>query len=206
MGEWAWLALLCLLAAVLELDSASAGQFMISRPIVLGGILGLLGGEPLAGFTLGAVIELFLLAELPVGAALPMNGSVATAAAVLASLQPVQLEPAWCLPLGLLAGRLYVPLDVQLRKYRSTLAAALERRVSAGGEPGFGRALAASLSAELGLVFVFLGLAVPAIKFLGGWWWEWRPLREGATFAWKAAPALALVGAIQFMGPKGWQR
>lgn len=206
MGDWAWLAVLCLLAALLELDAASAGQFMVSRPIVLGGILGLAGGEPLEGFTLGALIELFLLAELPIGAALPINGSVAASAAVLAALPPVGLEPAWCLPLGLVAGRVFVPLDVRLRKYRSSLVAALERRVSAGAEPGFARAIAASLSAELALVFVFLGLSVPAIKLLGGWWWEWRPLREGAVFAWKAAPALALVGAIQFLGPKGWQR
>ena len=196
------LAALCLLAAVLELDATSAGQWMVSRPLALGGLLGWLGGDAPTGFMLGGLIELLLLAELPVGGAVPLNGTIACAVAVAAALPPRPQEAAWSLALGLAAGWAFRPFEIRLRAVRSRFVDQEEKRVREGEAPRFPRTIAASLTMEVAVVFVFLAVAVPAAKLLGGWWWQWEPLRQGARFAWKGAPALALIGAVHVLNPR----
>ena len=59
---------LVLLGAWVTLDGVTVGQFMMSRPMVAGGLAGLWMGDPTTGFLLGAVLELFLLVAVPSGA------------------------------------------------------------------------------------------------------------------------------------------
>jgi mannose/fructose/N-acetylgalactosamine-specific phosphotransferase system component IIC len=78
-------ALLAALAGgVVGLDSTSFPQAMISRPLVAGAIAGWLAGIPAEGAMLGAVLEAFHLAILPIGAARYPESGTATAAAVFA--------------------------------------------------------------------------------------------------------------------------
>jgi PTS system mannose-specific IIC component len=65
MIEWVGLALL---GAVVTLDGVAVGQFMLSRPLIAGGLAGMWLGDPASGFLLGAVLELFLLVAVPSGA------------------------------------------------------------------------------------------------------------------------------------------
>ena len=58
---------LCCLAALVELDTVHVGQWLVSRPILLGPALGALCGAPWLGLGGGALIELFCLDGLPVG-------------------------------------------------------------------------------------------------------------------------------------------
>ena len=44
---------LCLLAALLELDTTYAGQWLISRPIIAGPLFGLITGDLMAGIQVG---------------------------------------------------------------------------------------------------------------------------------------------------------
>ena len=60
---------LSLLGGWVATDSTSFGQFMVSRPIVAATLAGWIVGDPLAGATLGVVLEAFHLNVLPVGAA-----------------------------------------------------------------------------------------------------------------------------------------
>jgi mannose/fructose/N-acetylgalactosamine-specific phosphotransferase system component IIC len=78
------------------LDLVSVAQTMIARPLVAGGVAGLLLGDVGAGLRVGALIELFALDVLPVGAArYPDYGPPTVAATVLAAGGP------WELTLGL---------------------------------------------------------------------------------------------------------
>lgn len=67
-----WLPLSFLLG-LLSLDVTAVGQFMVSRPIVVGPLVGLVTGHPDLGLTMGALIELLWIADVPVGAHLPMD-------------------------------------------------------------------------------------------------------------------------------------
>jgi PTS system mannose-specific IIC component len=57
-----------LLGGFVGLDVASVPQVMFSRPIVAGLLGGTLVGHPLPGLAMGALLELFALDTLPVGA------------------------------------------------------------------------------------------------------------------------------------------
>ena len=61
------LGLLVLLGAVAAVDGAALGQFMVSRPLVLGILSGWLVGDVNTGLLVGAVLELFFLPAVPVG-------------------------------------------------------------------------------------------------------------------------------------------
>jgi mannose/fructose/N-acetylgalactosamine-specific phosphotransferase system component IIC len=70
-----------LVGGIVALDSTSCAQSMISRPIVAGPLMGLVLGDPAAGATVGAVLEVFHLGILPIGAArYPEAGTAAVAA------------------------------------------------------------------------------------------------------------------------------
>ena len=56
------------LGTLVGLDVASVPQAMFSRPIVAGLLGGLVTGNPLPGLAIGAILELFALDTLPVGA------------------------------------------------------------------------------------------------------------------------------------------
>ena len=79
-----------LVGALIWLDRVYVFQFMISRPIVLCFILGLIMGNIYIGLLLGASLELLWLNAPPVGAYLPNDETfcaiVATPAAILAAL------------------------------------------------------------------------------------------------------------------------
>ena len=64
---------LSLLLGFLSLDVTAVGQFMVSRPIVVGPLVGLVTGHPDLGLAMGALIELLWIADVPVGAHLPMD-------------------------------------------------------------------------------------------------------------------------------------
>jgi len=78
-------ALLSVLAGgIIGLDTTSFPQAMISRPLVAGALAGWMAGIPAEGAMLGAVLEAFHLAILPIGASKYPESGTATAAAVFA--------------------------------------------------------------------------------------------------------------------------
>jgi PTS system mannose-specific IIC component len=75
------------LGGVLGLDTVSCVQAMVSRPIVAAPIAGYLLGDPIAGLSAGAVLELVSLNQLPIGANRGWDTAPASvAAAALAAL------------------------------------------------------------------------------------------------------------------------
>jgi len=89
------------------LDLASVAQVMIARPFVAGTVAGLLLGDPLAGGTVGMVLELFALDVLPVGVArYPDYGIGAVAAAAAAAGSPGALGTGIAVCVGLVVAYL----------------------------------------------------------------------------------------------------
>src|SRR5690606_31658627 len=75
-----WLAI-TLWGGAVGMDATSFPQVMVSRPIVAAPVTGLLLGRPLEGVAVGALLELFALVILPIGAArYPESGTAAVAA------------------------------------------------------------------------------------------------------------------------------
>jgi PTS system mannose-specific IIC component len=64
---------IALLLGLLSLDATAAGQFMFSRPITVGALVGLLTGSPELGLQIGALVELIWIGEVPVGSHLPAD-------------------------------------------------------------------------------------------------------------------------------------
>jgi len=69
--------------AFLSLDTTAVGQFMISRPIVVGTVIGLLVGDPCLGLGIGGLIELLWIGQLPVGNNLPLDVTLLTGLTVV---------------------------------------------------------------------------------------------------------------------------
>jgi len=77
--------LIAVLGGVLALDTTSVGQFMVSRPLVVGVLAGLVVGQPVLGATIGAILELYLLVSFPTGGSRFPEGATATVVAVASS-------------------------------------------------------------------------------------------------------------------------
>ncbi len=67
---------------VVGLDLASVLQGLLNRPLVAGGVAGVILGDPETGLRIGAVLELFALDVLPIGASRYPDYGAATVAAV----------------------------------------------------------------------------------------------------------------------------
>ncbi len=70
------------LGGLVGLDGTSVGQFMVSRPLVVGTLTGWLSGEPLLGAAIGVVLEIYLLVSFPTGGSRFPEGATATVVAV----------------------------------------------------------------------------------------------------------------------------
>ena len=89
--SWLWTALL---GGAVGLDSTAFPQIMVSRPLVAGALTGLIFGRPYEGLLLGAILEIFHIATLPIGAArYPEAGTAAVsgAAAYLEATASIQV-------------------------------------------------------------------------------------------------------------------
>jgi mannose/fructose/N-acetylgalactosamine-specific phosphotransferase system component IIC len=75
---------LIILGALLNLDKQVFGQFMVSRPLVTGLIMGLATGEVGFGIWMGLSAELLWMATLPLGGQITPNAGLAASAAFIA--------------------------------------------------------------------------------------------------------------------------
>jgi len=193
-GTWLAPVSVAAVVAVVELDAVQVGQVMISRPVVLGPLLGLLCGQPQNGIILGLVCELFSQDDLPVGGRLPLNATIAVSAAFLLSWGSRAVPPEAALPAGLATGWLHQHLEARLRLRRRALSGCAETGILRGAMPPLGRMITKALAEQAaGNLAIMLG-----VVFLIGptlhWLWPYAPrsVAEGLRFAWDAAPWLGL--------------
>jgi PTS system mannose-specific IIC component len=130
--------ILSLLGGILCLDR-SAPQAMISRPLVVGPVIGLALGDPYTGLVSGALVELLWVDRLPVGAYVPPHDS---AVAVLVTAGAILGRPeggpfshvliAFSVLLFLPAGYLAQQLEIWIRHSNDRLALDALEAVKAG--------------------------------------------------------------------------
>lgn len=136
-----------LVGALLNLDRQVFGPFMVSRPLVVGFVIGLMIGEWQYGAWLGLSVELLWLALLPLGGELTPNSGLAVSAALIAwaagpfapAVGGHQIET------GLVAAFLTVPLWARLftrldrfnRRLADRRLALVRADLAAGREPQF---------------------------------------------------------------------
>lgn len=177
---------------LLALDGTSVGQFMVSRPLVAGALTGWLLGDPATGFTLGVLLELYLLVSFPVGGArFPEGAPAAVVAVATATASPLPGADALGLALGLAWGQVGGVSIAWLRGYNA-------RRAPESGVPLPARTLAAFHLTAMGLDLVRgAGLTAAgvvlgrlAVSTLAPWW----PLGTTAT------RGLLLLGGMVSLG------
>ncbi len=157
--------LLLLWGTVVGLDLVSVGQAMFARPLVAGTVAGVVLGDPLAGATVGGILELFALDVLPIGAArYPDYGVGAVAAAATAANAPGALSIGIAVCVGLFVayvgerGMRIVRMGntTDVRRLRDQLDAGEVRAVVAMHTRGFFRDTLRSLVVTaLGLMLAF---------------------------------------------------
>jgi len=76
-----------LLCGLLGMESSAALQLMLSRPLVVGWMVGLVCGDARTGLVIGSLLEMLYGGMLPVGAYIPPDYHLATAITVAGALR-----------------------------------------------------------------------------------------------------------------------
>lgn len=183
----------CAVLAVLELDAVLVAQTFVSRPLVVGAVLGALTGRTLAGAMFGAVFELLSLCDLPVGGCLTWSAPVAAGTAVVLAGRGASAP--LCFLGGVSAGILHSRLEALERARRASTGDALASRAEAGGRT-LGPAMALSIAAHAAMTFVASGAVVAVFAFVDRRWWPNAPefIQSGAALAVSSAPWIGLSG------------
>ena len=132
------LLLISSLLAVLSLDVAAVGQFMICRPIVVGPLVGWVLGHPEVGLEMGALIELIWIGDLPVGAHLPMDlmvlsgVSVAFTCELMGGTYPPEAVMTFALGVTIPLAALSTEVDIWVSKFNVRWVH-LAQRMAMGG-------------------------------------------------------------------------
>lgn len=113
--------------AFIGLDRTAVGQFMISQPIVAGPLAGWVLGDAATGLLIGTALELVWLLDMPVGAFVPADSTVATvvatASAILGSHGGAQTATAgFCLLFTVVLAPVTMMADAAARKFNARLA------------------------------------------------------------------------------------
>jgi mannose/fructose/N-acetylgalactosamine-specific phosphotransferase system component IIC len=184
------------------LDLVSVPQAMLSRPLVAATVAGAILGDVDAGLRVGAVLELFALDVLPVGAVrYPDYGPASVGAAGIAAGAPWELSLGVAVGIGILLATVGGWSLLALRRLN---AAAVQRHTAAlrSGDSRVIRrlhyaALARDAARSAVLTALALGAAGMAVRWL-------RPDRETAVAltiaAVGAGAASALGGALRGAG------
>ena len=145
----------CLLAALLELDTTYAVQCLVSRPIIAGPLLGMITGDAVLGLQVGIFAELLFSDVSPLGGIIPPSGVIAVAVPLLLYTLGVEIYIGFFV--GVLAAFAYSFLDAFLRKTRFTWLVFSEKAIYRNPRVLSRIILVALLSSFL-MTFIFLSL------------------------------------------------
>lgn len=209
------LLLLTFIGAIASMDATSVGQLMISRPIVVGPLVGCYLGSSQAGLAVGMIIELVWMNVIPLGTSVIPDVTVVSILATywgIWSARLLNLRTTFNvvslllgLALALPVGIYFKKSDIALRRYNIKLMHRAEDLLRQGDELAIGRitwlALFINFSKNFVLYFLCLFggryLVLFCQQLLG------EKLQQGLEFAF---PMLPLVGfgifLANFLGRK----
>lgn len=188
-----WIALAAL-GGVVGVDATSFAQTMVSRPFIAATFAGLIAGRPQEGAMLGAILELFALVILPVGAArYPESGTAAVAASAAYMSATSILSPA-----VMLLAVLFALVWERLAGYSVVLDRRFNERFVALAPVGSPRELERRHVTAIAVDF-----ARATLFSLSGWWLGTVALRSLAEL-WSmnaaVAPAILSIGVSCMIG------
>ncbi|MEF3280285.1 MAG: PTS sugar transporter subunit IIC [Elusimicrobiota bacterium] len=151
-----------LISSLINLDNASAFQFLISRPSFVGSLCGYIFGFPVEGFLIGVLLELVILDFTPVGGFTIPNGTVAACVSVLLLSKT---NPYLAFFAGLVSGVLYSVVEKYLRLFNSKFNLLLDNQIKKG-DYNFGKLIILALVMETVISFVFISLCYYIFSFV----------------------------------------
>lgn len=126
-------------AAFISLDVTACWQIMISRPLVIGPLIGWMCGDFTHGLIIGAILEIIWINTLPLGASIPVDVT-ATAVVTVASAIFIKqwwngssdaatvLSIAYAVPLGTIIKK----IDIFVRRFNNKLVYHADTAAKAG--------------------------------------------------------------------------
>ena len=191
------LLLFCALVALLELDTTYIGQFMFSRPIIVGSVLGYLTGNFFLGLQLGVFTELIYLDFIPIGGVVPPSGAVSAGIGALMAYF-FGLPAYFAFFMGIISGILFAFIEKRLRIMRARLLRGVEIKIMAGKlTPGL--LMAQSILFQFLVVFTFLLIMLTIIGPLAAYCGAAAPqkVRIAFQFSYFVVPWIGL--AVMFI-------
>ncbi len=186
---------LCVLAALIELDTTHAFQFTLSRGIIAGPIFALLTGDWVAGIQAGIFTELLFSDISPLGTILPPSATVCCAVTI--ALHALGIEMCFAFIWGVICATLFAQAERYMRKRRVRLLPLWEQRIVKRPDT-INRViffeLAASFVMNLVLITAFIWGAAKVML----WLIPHIPSRAfyACRFAYMAVPWIGLVSLI----------
>jgi len=191
------LLLFCALLALLELDTTYIGQFLFSRPIIAGSVLGYLTGNFFLGLQLGVFTELLYLDFMPIGGVVPPSGAISAGTGVLMAYF-FGLPAYFAFFTGIAGGLIFSVMEKRIRIMRARLLRGVEIKIMAGKlSPGM--LMAQSLLFQFLAVFTFLLIMITIIGPLAAYGGAAAPqkVRIAFQFSYYVVPWIGL--AVMFI-------
>ncbi len=149
------------LVALLELDTTYVGQILISRPLIVGTLLGALTGNLFLGLQVGIFIELIYIDYLPIGGTIPPSGAISASVAILMN-HFFAMDIYFAFFVGIVCGQIFVFVERSVREKRSSFLNKLEKALI-GRKVPLNKVMFKSIAAEFLVVFIFLILSMIVI-------------------------------------------
>ncbi len=111
--------LAALVGGLVSLDRTAFLQLMISQPLVAGTLVGFSLGDPVSGLTIGSVLQLLWIGDVPVGGSVPPNETAAAVIATSVSIlggREMGVISSLSMPLMIFSVLLSIPLAVICQK------------------------------------------------------------------------------------------
>jgi mannose/fructose/N-acetylgalactosamine-specific phosphotransferase system component IIC len=161
------LVVLSVLGAFLSLDITMFGQFMVSRPIFAGPIVGYILGDINTGFWLGMIVEMMWINAIPLGTSIPVDLTMMPVLSVSWSwlhFKGSQDAAIFALAIAVPFAYLYREVDIAGRLFNTKIMHWIEKGIEQGKEYRI------SLGLYSGLILFILRAAIVYFVFmvLGG--------------------------------------
>lgn len=155
------------LGAFLSLDITMFGQFMVSRPIFAGPLVGYILGDINTGFWLGMIVEMMWINAIPLGTSIPVDLTMMTVLSVSWSclhFKGSQDAAIFALAIAVPFAYLYREVDIAGRLFNTKIMHWIEKGIEQGKEYRI------SVGLYSGLVLFILRAAIVYFVFmvLGG--------------------------------------
>lgn len=194
--------IIALIGGLISLDVTVLGQWMISRPLVSGMIIGTYLGNPWAGFKVGVIIELLFINVIPVGVAIPLDASVVAVLSaawymLVNDVSMAAMVMAVCLAIP--AGILFKTIDIGMRRRNVFMVHWVDSWVKRGKEKRIPLLIYIGIVLTFMRSFIFYSIMLFPGCFIINYLIEHLPAQmlQGLRLSSEVLPLLGIIVAIK---------